>query len=150
MVTRSLNLLKLLGKNNSAFLFGARGVGKTHLAQAVLPHFPHVKVFDLLKSEEFERYLRTPHQLRLELEHILKKRSDEKIFVFIDEIQKVPSLLDEVHSLLESHRGRVQFLMTGSSARKLRRSGVNLLGGRALDLKLFPLTSSEFEVDLSR
>jgi uncharacterized protein len=68
--------------------------------------------------------------------------------VFIDEIQRVPALLDEIHSLLESNKGKLQFLLTGSSARKLKRSGANLLAGRALSARLHPLCSLEVDVPM--
>src|SRR5439155_22645190 len=95
--------------------------------------------FDLLDSDVYTELLAAPSRL------------DSKIppghrgWVIIDEIQKVPALLDEVHRLIE--RRRLKFALTGSSARKLRRSGVNLLAGRALSLTMHPLTCSELGAD---
>jgi len=96
---------------------------------------------DLLRSEVFLRYRRRPELLRQEILRRLEK--EDRLTVFIDEIQKAPDLLDEVHGLIESHKGRVTFVMTGSSARKLKRSSTNLLAGRAWEYRLFPLTHSE-------
>lgn len=148
MIERELNLLKLLGKETSAFLFGARAVGKSYLAQDFLKGQKSVFSIDLLHSESYERYLKSPQLLRKEVEQKLAKSQKEVLTVFIDEIQKVPALLDEVHSLLETNRKRVRFLMSGSSARKLKRVGANLLAGRAISLRLHPLTHSEIAVDL--
>ena len=137
-----------MGKKSSAFLFGARGVGKTRLAEEYLASLEVEGIrthrYDLLKSEVYERYLKQPHLLRLELERALV--SNDQIFAVIDEVQRVPALLDEVHSLIESHKGKIRFLLSGSSARKLKRHGANLLAGRALTLHLFPLTFAEANI----
>ena len=125
--------------NDSVFLWGARQVGKTTLLEQL---FPHVRYYDLLQANEFERFLRRPSLLSEELESM--KEGD---LVIIDEIQKVPHLLDEIHSLI--HRKKIRFILSGSSPRKLIRSGANLLGGRALKKTLFPLVSAEIpEFDL--
>lgn len=126
-------------------LFGARGVGKTRLCKEYLQDQRSQNLrtleYDLLHSETYERLLKQPHVFRLEVEAAVKKGN---LTVFIDEIQKVPALLDEVHSLIESFPKRVRFLLTGSSARKLKRADANLLAGRALALRLHPLTYEEF------
>lgn len=128
MYTRSLNLHNLL-KKKSIFLFGPRGTGKTTLIRNTLTD---ATVIDLLESQTFRSYLRNPSLL-----------SEQKLapLVVIDEVQKLPELLDEVHRLIESER--LTFLLTGSSARKLKRGGANLLAGRAWWASLFPLTSRE-------
>jgi predicted AAA+ superfamily ATPase len=142
MVQRVLNLSKELGKASSALLFGARGTGKTHLCQGFLQQLQVSTLqYDLLHSETFERLLKQPHIFRLEIEAALKKSA---ILVFVDEIQRIPALLNEVHSLIATHKGRVRFLLTGSSARKLKRAEANLLAGRALTFRLHPLTDEEF------
>jgi predicted AAA+ superfamily ATPase len=148
MVQRTLDLEKSLGAQNSAFLFGARGVGKTYLASAYVKNNPHCKRYDLLKFSVYSRYLKDPSLLSLEIEAEVSR--GHRVLVWVDEVQKIPALLDEVHSLIESHKGRVRFLLTGSSARKLKRSGANLLAGRALSLHLYPLTYEEFPMPLSR
>jgi uncharacterized protein len=129
-----LRRLSLEDENNdSVFLWGARQVGKTTLLEQL---FPQARYYDLLQANEFERLLRQPSLLSEELESM--KEGD---LVIIDEIQKVPHLLDEVHSLI--HRKKIRFILSGSSPRKLIRSGANLLGGRALKKTLFPLVSAE-------
>jgi len=121
------------GNNDSIFLWGARQVGKTTLLEQL---YPTARYYDLLQAREFERFLRRPSLLSEELESM-----NEGDVVIIDEIQKVPQLLDEIHSLI--HRKKIRFIMSGSSPGKLVRSGANLLGGRALKKTLFPLVSSE-------
>lgn len=123
------------------FLWGARQVGKSTLVKRL---FPDAIVYDLLKSDVFERLARRPALLREELEG---KGPDTTVIV--DEVQKVPPLLDEVHWLMEN-RG-IRFILCGSSARKLKRVGTNLLGGRALTYTLHPLVSAEVpDFDLIR
>jgi len=119
--------------NDSVFLWGARQVGKTTLLEH---NYPQARYYDLLLSKEFERFLRKPSLLSEEVESLI-----EGDLVIIDEIQKVPQLLDEIHSLI--HRKKIRFIMSGSSPRKIIRSGANLLGGRALKKVLYPLVSAE-------
>ena len=119
--------------NDSVFLWGARLVGKTTLLEQL---YPQERYYDLLKAREFERFLRRPSLLSEELESL-----NEGDLVIIDEIQKVPQLLDEIHTLI--HNKKIRFILSGSSPRKLIRSKANLLGGRALKKILFPLVSSE-------
>lgn len=146
MVLRYVNLSKELGKKSSGLLFGARGVGKTRLCHEFIEsqRTDGVSVisYDLLHNETFERLLKRPHLFRLEIEKHIQLQNP--LLVFVDEVQKVPALLDEVHSLYETHRHKVRFLLSGSSARKLKRAGANLLAGRALSLRLHPLTISEY------
>ena len=127
---RILDLNKLLELKNF-FLFGPRATGKTSLIRAQLPD---VRVYDLLDADTFARLARRPKLLEEEL-------VPGDSYLVIDEIQKLPSLLDEVQRLIDARK--VRFLLTGSSARKLKRGGVNLLGGRAWEAALFPLTFSE-------
>lgn len=139
---RCINLLKLLGKK-SFFLFGPRSTGKTYLIREQLKD--SATIIDLLKGELFLRLSQNP----TELETLLPKSGEREKIVCIDEVQKIPALLDEVHRLIEE-RG-VRFLLTGSSARKLKRGEANLLAGRAWTAHLFPLTSSEIpDFDLDR
>lgn len=129
---RKLKLADLLTKK-SHFLFGPRGTGKSTLIRKTLAK--RFQIIDLLDSKTRLRLLQNPS----ELESIIK--IDHMDGVVIDEIQKVPELLDEVHRLIESKR--IRFLLTGSSARKLKRTAANLLGGRARLAQLFPLTYVE-------
>ena len=105
---------------------------------------------DLLRGEAFQRYASRPDLLGAELGSQLKQSTHPLTLVAIDEVQKLPSLLDEVHSLIESYKGRVAFVLTASSARKLKRGGANLLAGRALTRHLHPLSSMELDLDLAR
>ena len=139
MIDRYLTLSDT--NEDSVFFFGARQTGKTTLLKQL---FPSARYYDLLKSNEFERLSRSPYLLREELQDC-----PENELVIIDEIQKLPVLLDEVHWLIVNCN--LRFILTGSSARKLRRTGVNLLGGRALVNYLFPLVSAELnDFDLNR
>ena len=119
----------------SFFLWGPRQTGKTTLLRA---RYPNERWIDLLKSEQFRRYAANPEYLRQEL---AAQASVAGTQVVIDEIQKVPALLDEAHWLIEN-RG-VKFALCGSSARKLRRGAANLLGGRALRYQLQGLSAHE-------
>jgi uncharacterized protein len=125
----------------SFFLFGPRGTGKTTWTKKL---FPDAVYLDLLDSGLFTSLVSAPQRLR---EHI---PLDHAGWVVIDEVQRVPDLLNEVHRLIENRR--LRFVLTGSSARKIRRAGVNLLAGRALTLRMFPLTSREIgeDFELSR
>lgn len=128
-------------QEDSVFLWGARQVGKSTLVKAL---YPEAKTYDLLMSDEYSRLMRRPELLREELQHL-----DSNSLIIIDEIQKIPQLLDEVHWLI-ANRG-IRFILCGSSARKLKRVGTNLLGGRALSANLFPLVSAEIpDFDLIR
>lgn len=97
---------------------------------------------DLLRHDEFLKYSKDPSMLGREVEEQARRGCRT---VFIDEVQKVPALLDEVHRLIEALP--VRFLLTGSSARKLRRDGTNLLAGRAARLAMHPLTATELASD---
>lgn len=127
-------LQKLVSRGDeSCFLWGPRQTGKSTLLKWLFPDAPY---YDLLLSEEFERLNRRPSLLREEL-----LAQPPKGPVIIDEVQKIPSLLDEIQWLMVNHP--FQFILCGSSARKLKRGGGNLLGGRALRYELFPLVSAE-------
>lgn len=125
----------------SFFLFGPRGVGKTAWAHERLPH---ALFFDLLDHQTYTQLLAAPQRLGDQIPQ------RHRGWVVVDEIQRVPELLNEVHRLIESRR--LRFVLTGSSARKLRRRGVNLLAGRALTRHMHPLTALELgeDFDLKR
>ncbi len=125
-IKRILNLTSLINKN-SYFLFGPRGTGKSYLIRNTL--LSKVNYIDLLHSKTFLRLKVNPSELEAFISH------DR---VVIDEIQRIPELLNEIHRLIETKQ--IKFLLTGSSARKLRRGGINLLAGRAFKSELFPLT----------
>lgn len=150
MVYRHINLLQILGNNRSALLFGPRGVGKTRLLHEFLREERSSLLLNLLETETFRRYRLEPAQYRKDILGVLNKNPGEILTVAVDEVQRVPEILDETHALLEDQKGRVRFVLTGSSARKIKRGGGNLLGGRALSLKLHPLCSFELKLDLER
>ena len=124
---------------SSFFLFGPRGTGKTTWLQKHFGDKGNVYV-DLLKGDLYTELLARPGRL----ESLVPSDRFPR-WIIIDEIQRVPALLNEVHRLIES-RG-LQFAMTGSSARSLRRKGVNLLAGRALTFHMYPLTATELGRD---
>lgn len=133
-----------LPRGQSAFLWGARKTGKsTYLREK----FPGSIVYDFLKTDAFFEFSKNPSLLRERL--LAKEESALKKPIILDEVQKVPQLLDEVHWLIEN-KG-LRFVLCGSSARKLKKGHVNLLGGRAWRYELFPLVSREIgKIDLLR
>ena len=138
MYKRSLDLTQI---KRSFFLFGPRQVGKSFLIKQTLK--PDLLI-NLLHQQELLRYQRQPELLAKEITAL----HQEKKQVVIDEIQRLPFLLNEVHALIES-QPNVQFILTGSSARKLKKNGANLLGGRALTYHLHALTAQEWSADFS-
>jgi len=120
----------------SFFLWGPRQTGKTSLLERT---YPDALLISLLRNQELTELKSRPGLLRERI------RAAQAQFVIIDEVQKVPDLLDEIHYMIE--KDRVIFGLCGSSARKLKRSAANLLGGRALRHELFGLTSSELAGD---
>lgn len=129
-VPRILNLPDLLNKK-SYFLFGPRQTGKSFLIAHTLKG---IRLYNLLDSKTFLQLSQDPGRLAQEI-------TPEDRLIVIDEIQRLPELLNEVHLLIEEKR--IRFLLTGSSARKLRRGGINFLGGRARTKYLHPFTSKE-------
>ena len=137
IVPRTINLQELLSKK-SHFLFGPRSTGKSTAIGQQLGK--KAVIVNLLRSAVQSTLLKNPE----ELEGIIDAAIDSNTsMVVIDEIQKVPALLDEVHRLIEERNFR--FLLSGSSARKLKASGVNLLGGRAWISNMFPFTTEELK-----
>jgi predicted AAA+ superfamily ATPase len=136
MYKRTLNLNQVI-ETKSLFLLGPRQTGKSTLIHSEVPAALFI---DLLEADTFRTLLNRPELIR---EYIGAQKSK---VITIDEIQKLPSLLDEVHRLIERDK-TLRFILTGSSAKKLRRAGVNLLGGRARRLELHPITFSEFATE---
>jgi predicted AAA+ superfamily ATPase len=133
MFNRIINLD--LPKGQSAFLWGARNTGKSTYLHA---QYPNAVFYDLLETDLVTRLLANPHLLREELIELSSKLTSP---VIIDEIQKVPELLNEVHWLIEQEK--IGFVLCGSSARKLKRGAANLLGGRAWGFNFYPLVYKE-------
>ncbi|RKY30877.1 MAG: ATP-binding protein [Candidatus Omnitrophota bacterium] len=123
-------------KDKSFFLFGPRGTGKTTWVKT---NFKSGLYLDLLEAELFNDLLANPQRL----ENLIPKNFGD--WVIIDEVQRIPELLNEIHRLIEKYK--YKFILTGSSARKLKRKGPNLLAGRALTYSLHPLTALELGED---
>lgn len=138
MYSRLLDLP--LNNHDSLFLFGPRGTGKTNWLKTHLTPEKYVYL-DLLDSVTFRELHAYPERLRTMVEPGFTG------WIVIDEVQKIPELLDEVHRLIEHENKR--FILTGSSARKLKRAGVNLLAGRALRYHMHPLVIQEVKTDFS-
>lgn len=134
MYTRMLNIDP--DSTESAILFGPRGTGKTYWIKAT---FPGALYLDLLETSTYKDLLAEPSRL----EHFIPPHYRD--WIIIDEVQKIPELMNEVHRLIE-HQG-CKFILTGSSARNLRKKGVNLLAGRALNYYMHPLTAQELAND---
>lgn len=121
-------------QNYSFFIFGPRGTGKSTW---VRKHFSNALYIDLLLSDVKRAYTAHPE--------LLKKETDalpDQSIVIIDEIQKAPELLSIIHAIIEEKR-EIQFILTGSSARKLKKEGVNLLAGRAIRKDFHPFIAAE-------
>lgn len=134
MYTRALTL-----PATSFFLFGPRGTGKSTWLRQQLPK---ALWFDLLRLPLVLELARQPESFRSRVEAL-----PTGSWVVVDEVQRMPALLDEVHSMIAEHGKRYRFALSGSSARKLKRLDVNLLAGRAITRQFFPLTGSELEFD---
>jgi predicted AAA+ superfamily ATPase len=138
MFSRILDITPLL-EHRSVFLFGPRRTGKSTLLREL---FPSAVYYDLLDSVTFRELSSSPELIR-------QRRQPTQNLIIIDEVQKLPGLLNEVHLLIEKHK-ELRFILTGSSMRKLRRGGANLLAGRALRANLYPLVTPEVpNVDLT-
>lgn len=133
-----------LPEQQSAFLWGPRKTGKSTYLQN---RFPNSLVYDFLDTDLFLEFSKKPSLLRQQLLAKPSNLLDQPII--LDEVQKIPAILDEIHWLIE--KKRLRFVLCGSSARKLKRGQANLLGGRAWRYELFPLVSAELEnIDLMK
>lgn len=124
-------------KSHSFFLFGARGVGKTTLLEERFPRSESIMWFDLLDNLVYSELLYKPEIFE---QRILAKK-DKLEWVVVDEVQKIPQILNSIQKLIQ--KNKLKFALTGSSARKLRKEGANLLGGRALVNNIHPMTFVE-------
>lgn len=137
-----INRLILLPKKDSFFLFGPRQTGKTSLVLSQFGREKGLWKVDLLLNDLFFKYSKTPSLFRYEAEEKIAHGGVRRIFV--DEVQRIPLILNEIQALMAGHPG-VQFILTGSSARKLKRGGANLLGGRAFERHLHPFVYQEIK-----
>jgi len=138
MTSKNIDRILKLPLNHSFFLFGPRQVGKTTLIKNSFG-LDSCLIYDLLIPEELRRLKMNPGRFRDEITY----RDSKYTHVFIDEVQKLPEILDEIHYLLENMKKPPAFIVSGSSARKLKRSNANMLGGRAFSFSLFGLTHLE-------
>ena len=129
----------LIDSNESYFLFGPRGTGKSTWLKL---HYPKALYIDLLTPASFREFSSQPERLV----HLVEGQKQKT--VIIDEVQKVPQLLPVVHQLIEKKTG-LKFILTGSSARKLKKTGVDLLGGRAALRAMHPFMACELGADFN-
>ena len=133
MINRTLDP----SKTRSYFLFGPRQTGKsTYVSSHLRPQDLYIT---LLPQETFLTYIRNPSAFRQEV--LAHHKQHSSFTCIVDEIQKIPALLDEIHDLIETYG--IRFVLTGSSARKLKRGAANLLAGRANTYQMYPLTYEE-------
>ncbi len=135
---------RYVAPDHTFFLFGPRGTGKTTWLKQVLPD---ALWFDLLRTQVVLELSREPDSFRQQVEALPRGR-----WVVIDEVQRMPALLNEVQALIGDRGSAYRYALSGSSARKLKRLDVNLLAGRAINRQFFPLAASElrYDVDLER
>jgi len=128
-----------LGRDKSVLLFGARQTGKTTL----INRFKYDLLISFVQPDIRQQYEKSPHMLKGEVEFLPNVEAGKRPLIILDEVQKVPIILDVVQDLID--RGRANFILTGSSARKLRRGAeVNLIPGRVVALRLDPFSLQEF------
>lgn len=142
MYARIIDLNAVL-KRKSTFLFGPRQTGKSTWLRK---QFPEALYINLLSKKVYDAY--SGGSSALESDLVIFHRKNNSNLIVIDEVQKLPAILDEVHNQIELHP-ELRFILTGSSARKLKREGVNLLGGRASWRNLFPLVYPELKEKLA-
>jgi predicted AAA+ superfamily ATPase len=152
MINRHIDLQKYIERKKSFFVIGARGTGKSYfIKNQLIPDELRSEYLyiDLLKSHNFTRYLNNPSLLREEI--VQKLQSIDGLCVIIDEIQKIPKLLDDVHSLIEDYKEKLFFILTGSSARKLKKANANMLAGRAFifHFPTFQPNEVDFQIQLN-
>ena len=136
MYKRILNLP--LSTSETCFLWGPRQTGKSTLLKTI---YPDAKRYDLLLSDQYQRLLLHPGLIREECSAIGLNAENQASPIIVDEVQKIPILLDEIHWLIENRK--LRFILCGSSARKVKRGRGNLLGGRAVRYELHPLVYPE-------
>ncbi len=139
-------IIKLPIGKKSFFLFGPRQTGKTTLIHKILQNKKTMEI-SLLHPDVYLKYKTRLNLFREEIEYFITQQSSG--IVFIDEIQKIPELLDEIHFLIEKYKNKLSFILTGSSARKLKKVSTNLLAGRAWSYFLYPFTHVELKEHFS-
>lgn len=147
LIRRYARIRDLLAARQSVLLLGPRGSGKTFYLTRLIEDFERTVHIDLLRETEFERFVRNPGAIEREVMAQVSLGGEPVLF-FIDEIQRVPALLNEIHRLIELCKGKVIFLLAGSSARKLKTAHANLLAGRAISIHFFPLGIDEISYSI--
>lgn len=143
MIVRNYTKINhFLNAKQSIFVFGPRGTGKTYYLTKILEDYKPSRIIDLLDAELYQRYMTKPSLLYKE---VLSLLSDIPLYLMIDEVQLVPLLLNEVHRCINTFKQKIVFILTGSSARKLKRENANLLAGRAINCDFFGLNSTEID-----
>ncbi len=138
MYNRIIDLEETI-KRKSLFLLGPRQTGKSTFLKSTYPKALYV---NLLKNSEYKLYSKNPEKIQDVVKYFVDNSNERK--VIIDEVQRLPAILNEIHDLIEMDKS-LRFILTGSSARKLKRGGANLLGGRASLYHLYPLCYPELE-----
>ncbi len=146
IIKRNSICYDILKKNASVLILGPRGTGKSHYINNILGDFQNSSRIDLLSHADYKKYARDSEKLAKEVDLNLSK--NDSALIFIDEIQLVPKLLNEIHRLIEKYNQRLQFILTGSSARKLKREETNLLAGRAIYIPFNTLSFDEVDFRL--
>jgi len=148
MVKRKNRIENFINAKKSLLVLGPRGSGKTYYINYLLTSkgIQSFKI-DLLETDTYRKYLISPSMIRKEVEY--KLQSIDNLVVFIDEIQKIPSLFSEVHKLIELYKNKCIFILTGASARKLKNQDVDLLAGRAFFIPFFTFNIQEIDFKLN-
>ena len=141
---------RLLGARKSVLVLGPRGAGKSFYLEKAVGLFPNCMIVNLLLEKTLLRYIGDSSLLAREIEAQLDELqragadvAEQPLCIFVDEVQRLPSILNAVHYCLETFKGKCFFVLTGSSARKLKQSDANLLAGRAIRVDFHPLTLEE-------
>lgn len=143
-IDRKTRIEKFLEKRKSILVVGPRGSGKSIYLNHTIPDTKNLIKINLLETDTFKKYLSSPEVLRKEVEYGVERH--KQLSVFIDEIQKIPALLDEIHLLIEKYKDKILFVLTGSSARKLKRNNANLLAGRVLFVPFYTFSIEEIDI----
>lgn len=142
MISRKISQ-HIKNTKKSILLLGPRQSGKSTLLKSIKPNL----IINLADEEEFLRFTNNPSELRARLS-TLSQTSNNQSLVMIDEVQRIPSLLNTIQAIIDESNNSLKFLLSGSSARKLKRGNANLLPGRVINFSLGPIISSEVNYDL--
>jgi uncharacterized protein len=146
IIRKYTELSELINSGESVLIFGPRGSGKTFFIESLIRKFANFIIINLLESEQFIKYSKDPQRLSAEIKNILDRKKDVPLYCLIDEVQRVPALLNEIQRLIDLYQKQVVFVITGSSARKLKSVEANLLAGRAIKFDFYPFASDEIDL----